>query len=80
MPTALKTQKLGFLQGNFDQSLLFLKGPDFESRARAYLAPIRHLSLEDRAGWISGLGHGVLQHTPEANVRRLVQLIREVMA
>jgi uroporphyrinogen decarboxylase len=80
MASALKTQQLGFLQGNFDQSLLFLSAQDFETRAREYLAPIRKLSLEARAGWVSGLGHGVLQHTPEANVRRMVQLIREVMA
>ncbi len=80
MSSALKTQQLGFLQGNFDQSLLFLIEADFEIRARAYLEPIRRLSLEQRAGWVSGLGHGVLQHTPEVNVRRMVQLIREVTA
>jgi uroporphyrinogen decarboxylase len=80
MSSALKSQPLGFLQGNFDQSLLFLSPKDFETRAREYLAPIRKLSLEERAGWVSGLGHGVLQHTPQENVRRMVQLIREVMA
>ena len=80
MSSALKTQTLGFLQGNFDQSLLFLQDTEFESRAREYLAPIRKLSLEERAGWVSGLGHGVLQHTPETHVRRMVQLIREVMS
>ena len=79
MSSALKTQQLGFLQGNFDQSLLFLSAGDFETRARAFLEPIRRLSIEERAGWVSGLGHGVLQHTPEANVRKMVQLIREVM-
>ncbi len=80
MASALKTQTLGFLQGNFDQSLLFLPASDFEERARTYLAPIRRLTIEERAGWVSGLGHGVLQHTPEENVRKMVQLIREVMA
>lgn len=80
MSSALKTQTLGILQGNFDQSLLFLSPKDFEARARAYLEPIRRLTPDERAGWVSGLGHGVLQHTPEANVRRMVQLIREVMA
>jgi uroporphyrinogen decarboxylase len=80
MASVLKTQTLGFLQGNFDQSLLFLSPSDFEARALAYLEPIRGLSPEERAGWVSGLGHGVLQHTPEDNVRRMVQLIREVMA
>ena len=80
MPSALKTQTLGFLQGNFDQSLLFLSSEEFEARAREYLQPLSKLSLDERAGWVSGLGHGVLQHTPEANVRKMVQLIREVMA
>ena len=80
MSSALKTQQLGFLQGNFDQSLLFLSSQDFEKRAREYLAPIRKLSIEERAGWVSGLGHGVMQFTPEAHVRKMVQLIREVMA
>lgn len=80
MTSALKTQTLGFLQGNFDQSLLFLSASDFEKRARAYLESVRKLTIEERTGWVSGLGHGVLQFTPEANVKKMVQLIREVMA
>ncbi len=68
----------GFVQGNFDQSLLFLPADQFEERAVRYLKGIKTLSEKERCGWVSGLGHGVLPGTPEANVRRLVQLVREV--
>lgn len=77
---ALKTQNVGFVQGNFDQALLFMAPQDFENEVRRYLAPILKLSIEQRAGWVSGLGHGVLPGTPEENVRSLVRIIREVMA
>lgn len=68
----------GFIQGGIDQALLFLKPDEFEERARAFLKPIKALGARDRSGWVAGLGHGVLPGTPEANVRRYVQLIREV--
>jgi uroporphyrinogen decarboxylase len=77
---ALKTLECGFVQGNFDQSLLFLSPAEFKAQAVRYLEPMRNLSLEQRAGWVSGLGHGVLPATPEVNVRELVRLVREVMA
>ncbi len=77
---AFRDHRGGFVQGNFDQSLLFMSSEDFEREALKYLEPIRALAPEERAGWVSGLGHGVLPATPEENVRRLVQLIREVMA
>src|SRR5690606_17470430 len=50
----------GFTQGNFDQSLLFLEGTAFENCLKAYLQPLRDLSAPERAGWVCGLGHGVL--------------------
>jgi uroporphyrinogen decarboxylase len=31
-----------------------------------------------RAGWVCGLGHGVLQTTPEANVRLALKIQREM--
>lgn len=80
MTEVLKTQQLGFIQGNFDQSLLFLEPKAFEARALAYLEGIKKLPPETRAGWVSGLGHGVMPQTPEENVRSMVRLIREVMA
>ncbi|WCL49388.1 uroporphyrinogen decarboxylase family protein [Leptospira sp. GIMC2001] len=68
----------GFLQGNFDQTLLFLPYNEFEKAFRQYLRPIQNLSIEERAGWVSGLGHGILPATPEENVKRMVNIIREV--
>lgn len=70
----------GFVQGGFDQALLLSAPRDFEHWAVKYLEDLRRLPVETRAGWVSGLGHGILPGTPEENVRRMVQLIREVMA
>lgn len=68
----------GFVQGNFDQALLFLESRRFEQELRSYLEPIRKLPEEARSGWICGLGHGVLPKTPEENVRAFVRIVREV--
>lgn len=68
----------GFVQGNFDQSLLFLSPAQFEERAVRYLKNLKGLTEGERKGWVSGLGHGVLPGTPEENVRRLVKLVREI--
>lgn len=74
----LKQHGHGFLQGNFDQALLFCSPEEFEKRTDQYLSPLRILTSEQRRHWICGLGHGVLPETPEANVKRFVQKIREV--
>lgn len=76
----LPAHRQGFLQGNFDQSLLHLEASAFEKALDAYLAPLKRLSPEQRAGWVAGLGHGVLPATPERNVHRYVEKIREVFA
>lgn len=66
----------GFVQGNFDQTMLLGDPGDLLRHLRSYLQP-----LVDRrpAGWICGLGHGVLPGTPEDNVRLFVDTVREVM-
>lgn len=76
----LPQYKLGFVQGNFDQSLLFLEQKEFKVQALKYLEGLKKLSVEQRTGWVSGLGHGVLPATPEENVRSFVQLVREVLS
>lgn len=68
----------GFLQGNFDQSLLFLSREDLKKALKDYTDPIRALTPEERVGWVSGLGHGILPGTPEDNVRLTIETIREV--
>lgn len=68
----------GFRQGNFDQSLLFLDEKNFHIEAYKYLENIKKISPELRTGWVSGLGHGVLPQTPTKNVKKFVQMVREV--
>lgn len=85
LPEILKTnmaggQPRGFVQGNFDQSLLHLDRPEFERELQSYLKTFRELTPEQRRGWVSGLGHGVLPKTPEDNVRRFVAAVREAFA
>lgn len=77
---ALDHYKVGFVQGNFDQSLLFLESGEFKNQVLRYLEPLRKRPVEKRVGLVSGLGHGVLPNTPEENVRSLVKMIREVLA
>lgn len=80
MAEELKTQTRGFLQGNFDQTLLFCSPEEFQKRLDAYLEPIRKLPREQRKAWVCGLGHGVLPETPEENVRHFVRHVRGVFA
>ncbi len=72
--------KHGFVQGNFDQSLLFLEEAQLQEELGIYLENMKSLSVEERAGWVSGLGHGVLPKTPEGNVRLFVETVRKVFA
>lgn len=74
----LKENTRGFIQGNFDQALLFSSSEDFEQHLASYLEPIKLLTPIQRRGWVCGLGHGVLPQTPEENVRSFVKRIREV--
>lgn len=76
----LPLHQRGFLQGNFDQSLLHLDPTAFETAAKQYLAGFQEISVKGRAGWVAGLGHGVLPLTPERNVKRWVELVRETFA
>jgi uroporphyrinogen decarboxylase len=77
LPSLFSRIPSGFVQGNFDQSFLFSTTTEFERLVDAYLKPFLALTPEKRAGWVAGLGHGVLPKTPEAHVRRLVDKIRE---
>jgi uroporphyrinogen decarboxylase len=65
------------IQGNVDPEWLHLPGDELERRLREYFERLKALSPELRRGWICGLGHGILQRTPESNVRRFVSLQRE---
>ena len=80
LPDVLQKSQHGFRQGNFDQSLLFMEPDDFKKQLRDFLQSFKQLSPEERAGWVCGLGHGVLPKTPEENVRSFVNIVREEMA
>jgi len=77
LPTKLKENHRGFIQGNFDQALLFSPVDDFKRYVEDYLKSFSTLPVKSRAGWVCGLGHGVLPQTPEDNVRRFVDTVRE---
>ncbi|MBP7844779.1 MAG: uroporphyrinogen decarboxylase [Proteobacteria bacterium] len=78
IPELLGKQK-GFVQGNFDQSLLFLSPSEFQHSLLDYLKEIKKLDVAQRRGWVCGLGHGVLPNTPEENVRFFVRFVREFL-
>lgn len=80
MTCELRDSQAGFVQGNFDQSLLFAAPEDFKAILKTYLSPIKDLPVARRAGWVCGLGHGVLPKTPEENVRWFVDFVREFFA
>jgi uroporphyrinogen decarboxylase len=76
MSEALEMFPRGFVQGNFDQTLLLCERNQFRQRLIRYLEPLRD---QRRDGWICGLGHGVLPGTPEENVKLFVDTVREVL-
>lgn len=78
LPSELCAQAQGFLQGNFDQTLLFAPPEQFRRLLDNYCNNFLNLSQLQRRHWICGLGHGVLPATPEENVRHFVKYIREV--
>lgn len=73
---SFQIQNKGFVQGNFDQSLLFLEEEAFKKAVRTFLAPLKDMTPQQRAGWVCGLGHGVLPKTPEKNVKLFVEMVR----
>ena len=66
----------GFVQGNFDPSLLMCEPAELRKLLPDYLVP---LAAQEHAGWVCSLGHGVLPKTPEENVRLFVRTVREVL-
>lgn len=67
------------IQGNFDPHLMLEKnGFVFQKSLDHFFDPIAKLPQQKRKGWVSGLGHGILQWTPEKNVTRFIQTHREL--
>ena len=68
------------IQGNVDPDWLLLPAAELEARLRAVFASVLALPAKLRAGWICGLGHGVLQKTPESNVHLFLKVQRAMFA
>ncbi len=77
LPKIFQEKHQGFVQGNFDQAFLHMENSDFKKVLSAYIKDLKNLTEQERVGWVSGLGHGVLPKTPEQNVRDFVELIRK---
>lgn len=72
---ALKTLGSDYMiQGNIDPSYLHYDWPILEKKLEQFWSEMKDAGLPlDR--WICGLGHGVLQQTPEVNVRKMVEYV-----
>ncbi len=79
LPTVIRKWHTRFgIQGNFDPELMLLPARQLESKIRDFLQSVKELPRDMRFGWICGLGHGVLQKTPEENVRLFLRLQKEI--
>ncbi len=63
------------IQGNIDPSYLHYDWNVLEKKLAQFWDSVRDSNHLDR--WICGLGHGVLQRTPESNVRMAVEYIHK---
>lgn len=75
----LRSTSAGFVQGNFDQGFLHMEASDFDKALAEYVDSFKKMNVQERNGWVCGLGHGVLPKTPERNVRRFVDYVRETL-
>jgi uroporphyrinogen decarboxylase len=66
------------VQGNLDPQWLLLPSQELEARVREVFARVLTLPAATRAAWVCGLGHGVLQTTPEDNIRLVLRVQREM--
>lgn len=68
------------IQGNFDPHLMLLPEQHCQKEIEKFFEPILKLPRETLNGWVCGLGHGILQWTPEQNVRNFIKYQREVFS
>ena len=76
----LKLEPRGFVQGNFDETLLHCVPEELKKHIDNFANTVKYLSPDERKGWICGLGHGVTPETPEGNMRIFVERIRELFS
>ena len=63
------------MQGNFNEELMLLDTDIFLKKLKDYINHMK--SIENRNGWICGLGHGINKDTPEKNVHLFIENIRK---
>ncbi len=67
----------GFIQGNFDESKMLLNKNELKDELSKYCDSLLKLDVNERAGWVCGLGHGINKDTPEENVHLFIETIRK---
>ena len=70
--------KAGFIQGNFDPSLLLKPEDEFKIELDKFIQKFSRLSFEERSGWICSLSHGVLPKAKENNVKYFINEVRSI--
>jgi len=65
----------GFIQGNFNENLMLLEETEFIIELNNFTNEM--LQIQNRDGWVCGLGHGINKHTPEKNVHLFIEHIRK---
>lgn len=64
------------IQGNFDPCWLHLEWQQCERHLKEFFQDLEKNNC-DLSRWICGLGHGVLQHTPQSNVKKAIEYIHQ---
>lgn len=64
------------IQGNFDPCWLHLSWENCEKNLKEFYQDLEKNKC-DLSRWICGLGHGVLQHTPQDNVKKSIEYIHK---
>jgi len=70
--------KTGFIQGNFDPSLLLKPEDEFKIELDKFIQKFSRLSFEERSGWICSLSHGMLPKAKENNVKYFINKVRSI--
>ncbi len=65
-----------YIQGNFDPCWLHISWDQLKNNLSDWYEYLLKKNI-DQSKWIAGLGHGVLQHTPQINVKNTVQFIHD---
>ena len=69
----LKKVEHGFVQGNFDETLLLQTSETIlKYEIQKWLD-----TIDDPRGWVCGLGHGIIKETPTRNVKLFVDMVRK---